>query len=350
VTTLKNDYYLCWPDRHEAWTPEIERPHPHWIRTRYFSRVFNHMEAQLDRGDLTIYLTSDIHNLPSYGDNVVAVLQEDEPARVPHYFDRVLATFTCYGTHQPLRPNPFLHPTYANLLSGAHYVYNLLRRIPGLLRRKILQYVRSGTLPPIYTIPLGYANQVDLAVQPILDRTTDVFFAGSVSHRTNGKNILQRAFGSAKYISRRKLVDVLRRLDENESNLTIDLETRPSFSESVHDSAEAYSRRMMDAKICPVPRGTSLESFRFFEAIRYGCVPVVQALPSRPYYDGSPAITITDWDQLHRIVPTLLEDEKGLLRKHHAALDWWVTHCSEEATGHFIAHKIQKTLGQRTSQ
>jgi hypothetical protein len=340
VTTLKNDYYLCWPDRHEAWTPEIERPHPHWVRTRYFSRVFHHMEAQLERGDLTIYLTSDVHKLPSYGDNVVAVLQEDEPARVPHYFDRVLATFTCYGTHQPLRPNPLVYPAYENFISAGRYLYSLLRRSPGLLRRKILQYVRSENLSPIYTIPLGYANQVDLAIQPILDRTTDVFFAGSVSHRKNDTNILRRAIGTAKYISRRKLVDVLHRLDENEPDLTIGLETCPSFSVSMQDSAEAYSRRMMDAKICPVPRGTSLESFRFFEAIRYGCIPIVEALPSRPYYDGSPALTIKSWTDLHRIVPVLLQDDTILAQKQRSILDWWQTNCSEKVVGYDMAQKL----------
>jgi hypothetical protein len=302
------------------------------------------METHLDHSGLTIYLTSDIHKLPSYGRDVVAVLQEDEPARVPHYFDRVLATFTCYGTQQSLRPNPFLHPTYANLLSGAHYVYNLLRRTPGLLRRKVLQYVRSGTLPPIYTIPLGYANQIDLPVTSILDRSSDLFFAGSVSHRNHDQNVLRRIAGSAKYESRKKLVKTLQNLSERYPSLTVNLQTHSSFSESIHTSAESYSRGMMNAKLCPIPRGTSLESFRFFEAIRYGCIPIVEALPSRRYYDGSPAITITDWAQLHRIVPTLIEDEKSLLRKHHAALDWWATHCSEEATGHFMAQKIQKTL------
>lgn len=340
VTTLKNDYYLCWPDRYESWTPDTDHPHPHWIRTRYFSRVFIHMEAHLNLSNLTIYLTSDIHKLPSYGGDVVAVLQEDEPSRVPHYFHRVLATFTCYGIQQSLRPNPLLNPSYENLLSGASHVYNLLRRTPGLIRRKALQYIRSENLPPIHTIPLGYANQVDLPVKPILDRPTDLFFAGSVSHRQNEENILRRTVGSAKYVSRKKLVRALRRLEQSRPALNVDVQTRTSFSDSIHASAQSYSQRMMAAKICPIPRGTSLESFRFFEAMRAGCIPIVEGLPTRRYYDGAPALTIRRWTDLMTVVPRLLADDSRLQRRHEAIQEWWKTHCSEEVVGKYMAKRL----------
>lgn len=104
--------------------------------------------------------------------------------------------------------------------------------------------------------------------------------------------------------------------------------------------AETYSRHMMNAKICLVPRGTSPETFRFFEALRYGCIPIAERLPDRWFYDEAPAVFIDDWNELGNVIRQLLSNEDLLEEKHRAALDWWKTRCSETVLGTFMAERL----------
>jgi hypothetical protein len=53
-----------------------------------------------------------------------------------------------------------------------------------------------------------------------------------------------------------------------------------SFWESITIGArERYSEIMADTKICLAPRGSSVESCRFFEGMRQGCVVICNRLP-----------------------------------------------------------------------
>lgn len=336
-----NDYYLCYPDRFIAWSP-FDPPTNEWTRSAYFGGIFEVLEKHLETDDLTIYLTSDFRKLPSYGDDVIAVLQEDEPARVPRYASRVLATFACYGTSQPLRPNPLTHPSCANLLAAVRYTRNFLLRLPGKLRYGWRGFM-DQSVPPIYDIPLGYANQVSLPLKRMEERSRDVFFAGSITHHEDPDG-LRKWIGTPKYYARKQMLESLQSLDRRYPNVEVDVKSEPTFGSSITSSARDYSKRMMNAKICPAPRGTSLESFRFFEALRFGCIPLIRALPSRWYYDDAPAIRVDDWEELEDVIPHLLDCPARLQKKHDAALDWWESKCSEEAIGRFMAERVNELL------
>jgi len=336
-----NQYYLCYPDRHVSWDPSSP-PVEEWSRSAYFGRVFREMEDHLQSDGLAFYLTSDFRELPSYGDDVVAVLQEDQPGHIPHYVDRVLATFSCHGTQQTLQTNPLTDWSYLSVLSTVQFARNLLLRAPSHFRHMWLRWV--GQSPsPIYTIPLGYGNLVDLPLTPIDERPVDVFFAGSIEHQTD-QHPLKRWLGTPKYHARKQMIENLRAVRDRFSDVRMDLEVREDYQSSIHSSARRYSERMMRSKICPVPRGTSVESLRFFEAIRFGCIPIVRTLPSRRFYDNSPAIQVSDWRDVRALIPRLLQSPKQIREKHEAMLQWWDAHCSEEAVGKFIAKKINLKL------
>jgi hypothetical protein len=305
------------------------------------------MEQVLSEGGFTVYLTPDVKSLPSYGEDVIAVLQEDQPARVPEYFDDVLVTFTCHGIGHPLHENPITQPSLSSLLSTGRYARNFLLRLPGRIRHYWLRQ-QDRSVSAIHAIPLGYANQVDLSTKPIDTRPNDLFFAGSVEHSSNPLH-LKSWIGTPKYYSRVQLVDSLKAIERDRSDIQVDLRVKDTYLESMDASAQTYSEGMMNAKICPVPRGTSLESFRFFEALRFGCIPVVEGLPSRWFYDEAPAIQVSDWNELGDIVSHLLRNPDTLRTKHAAVLEWWETQCSEQAVGEFMADKIQDAQTRKKS-
>ena len=119
-------------------------------------------------------------------------------------------------------------------------------------------------------------------------------------------------------------------------NLTI----TSDFNAARSADEKSYSEKMMDSKICLVPRGTSLETYRFFEAIRYGCIVITEILPSRWFYNGSPAIRINDWSELEEILDKLINNKLLIKKKHQESLAWWKTRCSEIAVGNYLVEKL----------
>lgn len=309
----------------------------------YFGRVLEAMQQKLEIENLVFYFTRDIDRLPQYGEHVVAVVIGDEWSRIPKYFHKVGAVFKCYGIDAAAGFN-LLQPSYLNFLTFTQFVRTKLINSPRWLTYSLHRFRNRKTLP-IYAIPLGYSNQIQLPIKSIDDRETDVFFAGSVVHRPRSNWSPQRWLATPKSVSRSQMLAVVDRIKTAHPEIQIERFITEGFVAS-YDSAksadaDSYSKRMMNAKICLVPRGTSFETFRFYEAMRYGCIIITESLPSRWFYAGSPAIQVRDWREMESIVEMILNDRALLKSKHQAALRWWKERCSETAIGEFIAKTLQ---------
>jgi len=320
----------------------------------YLRGVLQAMERHLQTDGLTFYITWDLDELPSYGKDAVAIAMGDEWSQVPSYAHRVLATFKPYGVRPQLEARPFRHPSYLNALLTAKYLRVLSHYLPGALYHKLQilkRRLKGKRIPPIYEIPLGYGNQLDLPIRPIQKRSRDVFFAGSV--KQGGSSPLwssRRWIRSPKNVAREQMLDALTRLSETHPSIDIQVHTNARFVLNALEygltepgevlDAEEYSNTLMNTKICLVPRGTSPETFRFFEGLRYGCVLITERLPSRWFYDGAPVIQVDEWSELRDIAPQLLADTDRMQKLHEASLEWWNAICSEEAVGQFMADRI----------
>ncbi|HZO37433.1 MAG TPA: hypothetical protein VFB41_11240 [Solirubrobacteraceae bacterium] len=274
---------------------------------RYFAAAF----ALLPPAGLTVYLTWDLAELPSYGDDVVAVVVADEASRRPRYAGRVRCVFKCYGD----RPRIGWPPAGPFALAA-----DLRRWIESLPDLRI----RGGRVEPA---PLGYHNQVELPIVPIEQRATFAYFAGSVEepHRS--------WLPSAKTSSRRRMLAAARRFTAAPTVLR----TTPSFGASTEADPLAYSTELMNSVVCLCPRGGSVETFRWFEAMRAGCVVVCEPLPRFWFYSGAPAIELRDWDELPALLERLHGDPAELRRLHEASLAWWASGCGERALARRLA-------------
>jgi hypothetical protein len=309
-----------------AWNPAAPPPGPH-KDARYFGRVIEAAERRLDGERLTWILTWNVASLPLTGPRVVAIVLGDEAARRPAYADDVLAVFKAYGARPRLRAAD-------------------LRRPPGLAWAVALQHARRraealrdrrGTRP-VHRIPLGTFNQVELPLVPIEQRPVAVSFAGSVED-------VPRLVPIAKAVSRRAMLAGLDAFRARRPAARLSVRVTPRFGAPEAEDAVAYSRSLMDAKICLAPRGGSVETFRFFEGLRAGCVVVGEPMPRTWFYDGSPMVEVRDWLRLPAVLERLLDDPTELRRRHAAALAWWRERCSEEAVGAFVAERVRAALG-----
>ncbi len=307
----------------------------------YFGKVFAAMERNLEEKDLIFYLTWSVEGLPSYGANVVACVVGDEECRIPKYSHRVRAVFKCYGTRPTLGCNPLRNPSYLNLLTLAQYTKTMVGRLPGLLAYKL------KTPPNIYDVPLGYYNQLNLPLRKMELRATDIFFAGNMVFKSYPFWSFRYWLESPKSVARRLMVSSLRRVQKKHPHLKIDLLVTPNFGSAGSMDAQDYSEKMMDTKICLVPRGSSFETYRFYEALRYGCIIICEALPSRWFYDSAPVIKLADWGELEAKLDRLVHDSSLIAELHGDSLKWWEDRCSERAVGDYIARKLNDTRQSR---
>lgn len=342
-----NNRYLIYLGKNRgvvSWVPPD--PHPVDDDFTYLARVFDVVERSLKIKGVTFYFTwhhVGFNELPSYGPNVVVILAGDEWCRIPPYFNKVRAIFKWYGIKPILGCEYKL--SYLAILTAAQYVRMFLKRLPGLgrywhWRLRALMAGRASSAP-IFPIPLGYdKGQLDLPIVPVDQREYDVFFAGSVNHAPSPKYSVRDLVGNPKAISRNEMISRLRSFKNRYPNFNVKLSVTRDFHASESSGSKLYSEEMMRAKICVVPRGTSFETFRFFEALRYGCVIITKSLPPRWFYDGSPAIRLPNWERLEDTLTTLLNDKDLMQQKHVAGLEWWKNRCSEAAVGTYIAETV----------
>jgi hypothetical protein len=332
-------YFLDLPeeDAPRPWDPRAG-PLPVRADTRYFGAVFRAMEPLLRDRDLDFHLTWDVRRLPGAGARTVAVVLGDESGRIPAYAGRVRAVFKGYGAHPSLAAGArgLLGPGGPATL--AQFAVRWLRWLPGGAAHAwhAARRLRGGLAPsPVAVIPIGTFNQLDLPLVPISQRDTDLFFAGSVEHADSLRGRL-----SPKAIARREMVAAVDELARRRAGLRADLRLTPDFGSSEAGDPDAYSRALMNAKVCLAPRGTSVETFRFFEGLRYGCVVVSERLPGHPFYRGGPQLELGRWRELAAALEPVLDDPEELARRHSAALAWWRERCSEAAVARFMAERL----------
>ncbi len=349
-TTLSNRFFVCLPGQYKALplNPFAYQAseYPKFIEIDYLAGAFQTVE-QSELKNLTFYVTWNVDKLPTYGDKVVVVLMGDEWCRFPHYLGRVRAVFRSHANWPTYTGNLTNGITYSNIISGVQFLRLHLIGLPGRLHY-LVSRLRGHNYPTkTYIIPLGYANQQALPVMPLKDRTTDVCFMGSVNNELPSKRSLKYWLRSPKAVAREQMLESARALQQKRPDRNVYLQGTEQFTgnlltggQPLENEKNRYSSRLMDTKICLVPRGSSLETFRLFEAVRYGCIAICEQLPKRWYYDSLPAVQIDSWSNLEGVVDELLGDSEKLERLHQEALSYWQTRCSEAVLGRFIAARL----------
>ena len=351
INALANEYYL--------YIREGQKPIPWNIYdtnspidfglTTYFGKVFQAVEESLQIRDLVFYVTWDeINELPSYGQNVVVFVVGDEWYRIPMYSHNVKAVFKCIGTRPILGCNPLTKPSFLNLLTFIQFIRIFFVRLPGLVNYHLHNFKSllsgKGQITPIYNIPLGYNNSKDMPIKDIEERLYDTYFSGSVVHVQLPIWSLKYWLGTPKTLARKLMISSLNKFKEKKPHFKVELSITDGFHNRTREDERSYCEIMMDTKICLVPRGTSFETTRLFEVMKYGCIVLTEALPSRWYLDGAPVIQIKDWQDLEGTLGNLLENEQLMYKMHQQSLNWWKNKCSEAIVGKYVVEKLKETI------
>jgi hypothetical protein len=338
----RSKYIACTPWEPKPFELDIftwqDKPDGYFFN--YWARVFQQLEKCSSLSGFTFYLISNhilVNELPSYGDFVVAVIRSDEECWIPPYLNKVRYVFKTYG-FEPWCGASLSEQSPASVLK--------CMRDWGLWSWRYLSYLRESGLTPIQgdkkmVLPLGYARQTDLPGKPFGSRNYLVGFLGSIENRQYSKFSPKRLVATPKVIARSRMAHSLQKLAASAPE-SVFYGATASFTESTMTGAgDRYTEIMADTKIALAPRGSSAETYRFFEAMRQGCVVICDRLPPHWFYVGCPAIQIGDWSNLETEVKALSADPERLMDLHRRSLAWWNEKLSEHAVAQVIARCLE---------
>lgn len=93
-------------------------------------------------------------------------------------------------------------------------------------------------------------------------------------------------------------------------------------------SVTAYQDLLLNTIFVPCPTGFwNLDSFRVYEALECGCIPIVEKNPIdyfANFYGEHPFITIESWDQVPKIINSLMENRNHLEQRRVQCYRWWL--------------------------
>jgi hypothetical protein len=103
---------------------------------------------------------------------------------------------------------------------------------------------------------------------------------------------------------------------------------------------EEYSKILSNTKIALVPRGSaSLDSFRFYEAMKCGCITLCKIQNDYEFMNFSPHIELGDWSNLQQFLDDILLN-KNLKELSEKTISFWKNNLSSKASAEFIYNKI----------
>ena len=316
----------------------------------FFAEVFREVEDELVRRDpalaeplrrLRVVLTPNHGVLPFTGPDVVALLVWDNWARVPRWADQVALTLATnrdrrFGDARGMLTRPL---GWAEVLDEAR------------VRVERERWARQGRRPArgaatIVPVPLGFAHQREVPWVPWEERDIDVFFAGSTSHGLDRGGPVRRrlrvSVGNVKTLHRQHMMAAVERLREAAPDLAVRVDIVDA--DHVADHADSYSDRMARSRFCLDPRGTSRETFRFYEAVRVGSVPVVTSLPRGGLYAGAPALRLRHWSDLTRELRRLQQQPEEARALHEATQQWYRERGGPQATAARLVPHVEQVL------
>jgi hypothetical protein len=170
-------------------------------------------------------------------------------------------------------------------------------------------------------LPVGFPNHKDNVIPDYSEKTTDVYFAGQITHPR-----------------REQLANALKRLSNTVYRLT------EGFTQG--ETSKNYYKLLASSRFAPAPAGNaSIDSFRFYEGLEMLALPIADNISSvgEAYgfwdilFKDMPIQQIKNWNRLRLVIPELLEEYPANM---HKAVSWWIKQKRD------FAYKIMEQINE----
>lgn len=171
----------------------------------------------------------------------------------------------------------------------------------------------------VHGIPLPVVSDSSMNQIPIEQRTVDVGFIGQINPRPAFIAEMQHVLTSPQ-------------------NFVADFVTYHGFKNGL--SSEDYANRLKNCKISLCPKGVSVETFRYTESLKNGCLIVSEQQPDAWYYDSTPAIVTKDWRLLKSLLNKLPLPVERLKELSEKSYQHYQNNFSVEAVSNYMRKVI----------
>lgn len=202
----------------------------------------------------------------------------------------------------------------------------------------------------IHSFPLGYfKNELNSDVIEMSERFFNISFTGCLNR--NRLSLASILSGKPKRYLISKLINQKKKtLDTINSIVKLDYNNDYfQFNEDFNTglNTERYLYFLKNSKIILCPRGwLNTETFRMYEAMRYGCVVITEKLPNRDYYKNIPVIQVDNWKDGLKIARQLLQDKEKLAEMGKENQEFYKNHFDPKVVAKNISLLI-KRLGNK---
>jgi GR25 family glycosyltransferase involved in LPS biosynthesis len=86
---------------------------------------------------------------------------------------------------------------------------------------------------------------------------------------------------------------------------------------------EDYIELLLKSKFVPCPRGNNIETFRLYEVLECGCIPVFTELPVSLKNSGIPFIRTTSWQDVVSLIDEMSKNPLRMAEYHRSIMDGW---------------------------
>ena len=194
------------------------------------------------------------------------------------------------------------------------------------------------------SIPLGYFTEsLNLDVIPMGERLYNISFIGCLNRNRlvlaselSGIRKFWLSMGLSFY--KNKTLKILNKILQWEHNKDL-FQFNEDFNKGM--DSESYQYFLQHSKIALCPSGwANSETFRLYEAMKYGCVVISDELPDREYYKNIPIIKVKNWNDGIKIARNLLENPKKLEQMGLDNKKFYESNLSPKATAEIIVKKL----------
>jgi|GEM_PF-2395006 len=187
-----------------------------------------------------------------------------------------------------------------------------------------------------YHFPLGYSKNLIIKNHLATSkRGSNVFFSGNL-HKGRSQFLKSISwFGFLPFFLSHRLQHVFQVRYDYLWPLSF-IRFTNGFGKGLNN--EQYSNKLYNTKIVLCPEGISnMESYRFYESIKAGCIVITPILPVKPFFDNMPVYQIEDWKQLKAVVKMILNlTPQELDNKQLEIIQWHDQYLSSKAVAKYL--------------
>lgn len=228
------------------------------------------------------------------------------------------------------------------------------------LRRQSVRYEN------LFSYPLGIPRKIkEMPIIPICERKYDVFYSGNLN---KNRVPFYESLTFCKPTLKRLIVCPILRLA---GNYEYDLKWRnwalrlkslvfklgaTSFNDLFDSSyikftrffeagltPDEYAETLAQSKIVLSPKGFyNTECFRFYEALRQGCIVITEKLPDTDYYNSDCYIEVDTWKGFSRLVNSLLADKDKMEILSKRSRDYYNKYLSPMGVAKYVVSKLER--------